>query len=350
VGVVIAGLIVVVIALGVAAAVALRRRDGGDVHSVEHYRHTLDTLGGVRSRVGTDAGPVSSPPAAAGRAAVPPVGTTDAGSLGTDDAGEAPVSAGSATAIASGSSGEGRESVPVADWRTSAGNGSRGAGSRAGNGNDNGSALAFGDLSQSAEAGRYPPHRRDRAMSAMNRRPRRLAAPVLATAIVLAVLAAVIVVGARSQSNPRHGHAAATSAGQASHARGTGAPSTGHSGHSGAAAASGKSSHTTKPTVPTNFKPVSASATTATYAPPSPAYTLVFTTGTGDCWVQVTTGGKVVLSSTMLAGQQQTVPANGTTTVELGAPAAMSITLDQEPVVMPSTYQTPFTLTFTPST
>jgi redox-sensitive bicupin YhaK (pirin superfamily) len=106
---------------------------------------------------------------------------------------------------------------------------------------------------------------------------------------------------------------------------------------------------TTTTTVPTSFHAVSSTATTATYNPPTASYSLVLTAASGDCWVSVTSGSTAATSKTLLQGQALPIAGNGTTTVTLGAPGAVSITLDHEPLVLPSTYQSPFVLTLVPT-
>jgi hypothetical protein len=109
---------------------------------------------------------------------------------------------------------------------------------------------------------------------------------------------------------------------------------------------------TTTTTQPTSFSPQSgATATTATYVPPTASYTLNLTAGTSPCWVSVLSSatGKSLFTGTLPAGQSQQVPAQGTTTVTIGAPSALAVTLDGEPVTMPPGFQAPFTMTMQPA-
>src|SRR5271166_6472245 len=156
-----------VVVLAVVAIWGLRRRGGDDVHSVEGYRHTLDTLQGIRSKTPTSVRVVAGREESEGRHAAPP---------------EPPAPAG---------------------------DGVRGHSSAANPGRD----LVRGER---------------RAISRMNHRPRRVAAPVASALIVAAVVAGLIVVGARQRHHPpttpttaAHGsHTASTAATTGTHAAG----------------------------------------------------------------------------------------------------------------------------------
>jgi len=54
------------------------------------------------------------------------------------------------------------------------------------------------------------------------------------------------------------------------------------------------------------------------------------------------------LQRVLAAGQQQTIPATGLVSVEIGAPSSFTATVNGSPVTLPSGYQTPLTLHFTP--
>src|SRR5271165_7117566 len=77
-----------VVVLAVVAIWGLRRRGGDDVHSVEGYRHTLDTLQGIRSKTPTSVRVVAGREESEGRHAAPPEppapARRGAGGLGPD--------------------------------------------------------------------------------------------------------------------------------------------------------------------------------------------------------------------------------------------------------------------------
>ena len=214
-----------------------------------------------------------------------------------------------------------------------------------------------------------PPRVQARALSSMNHRPRRLGGPIAVAAVVLVLLVVVVLIGAHSDhpghsttttaptttpatpttASPAGGHATTTTP-----AGGHAATTTPAGGHAAATTPAGgkhgKPTPTTAPALPTKFTPVTSTATTATYALPAASYTITFTTAGGECWINVATpgGGTTVYSETLAAGASHAVTATGQTTVTLGAPSVVSITVDHEPVVLPAGYQTPFTLTFQP--
>jgi len=294
-------LIVVAVVVVLVAAVAflgLRRRSTDDVHSVEHYRQTLTTLQSVRTRSqGSGVRVIGGPES-------PPTGSAEGGNGGLE------------------------------------------TGTR-----------YFEDPSVAGTASdrelRSSRRRQDRAIASMNRRPRRLAAPIASAVVVIAVVAALAVVGARQ----RH-HATTTTTG--SHVTNTlHATTTGAAGAAGGTTASTTppSTHhrrgvTTTTTLPLRFAPQSPTATTATYVPPTDNYTLTVGATTANCWVSVTeqANGKVLFAGTLTAGQQQSVQASGVATIAIGAPSVVAVSLDQTPVVLPEGYQSPFVMTFQPST
>ncbi len=71
---------------------------------------------------------------------------------------------------------------------------------------------------------------------------------------------------------------------------------------------------------------------------------------TGSCWLTVTSStGTVLLSQTLTAGEVKQVTNAGTTTIVVGAPTVVRVTIDHRPVVLPAGYQTPFTITLAPA-
>src|ERR1700722_7772269 len=226
--------IVVVLALVAGVAWLVRRRGGDETHSVEGYRSTLDTLGGMRARTST----------------VRVLGQSE-------DASDPP--------------------RPPAR------------------------SLVFEDPTPTPTPPSLGRRGQDRAMSAMNHRPRRLGAPILVAAVVIALLVVVVVIGARAQHH--HPNATGTTT-TAVHGKTT------TTGHSGTTTTTAPKATTT--TVPTSFVATTSTPTSATYVPPAPSYTLTLTATTGACWVTVKSStGSTVFSQTLASGQTQSVPLAG---------------------------------------
>ncbi len=270
--------VVVAVVLVALALRAVRRRGGDEAHSVEDYRHTMHTLSDIRSRSTTRSVRIL------GQKEEPPDGQ------------EVPV---------------GQTAPPV-----------------------------FEDPGLRAPASpSRDRRRRDRAMSTMNHRPRRLAAPLVVAVIVLAALVAVVVVGARSQHHKP--------------SSGTGVPSSSPTTVTSRRArppTRQTTTTTTTTTVPARFVPVAATSLTATYHPPAATYSVTLSTKTSDCWVTVSSSsGTSIFSETMHPGQTKTLSVTGEATVTIGAPSALAVTLDHEPVVLPTGYGTPFTMTLQPA-
>lgn len=105
-------------------------------------------------------------------------------------------------------------------------------------------------------------------------------------------------------------------------------------------------SHTSATTVP-QIRPTSATSSTADYGAPSTGYT-VDLRATGLCWVDATAAstGNVVWTGTLQTGQSQSIPATGSLIVRLGAANDVTVTMNGEPVVLPSGFQSPFNMSF----
>jgi|SRR6185437_15736139 len=306
--------IVVVLVVVTGAAWLVRRSGGDDDHSVEGYRHTLDTLGGIRSR------------SSSGTVRV--LGQTD------DPAAPADPGPGQATGPSTG---------------PSTGPATGGGFPRPGTGQGRG--LVFEDPATRPPASVGPTpsgggRRPDRAISAMNRRPRRLGAPILVAAVVLAVLVAIILVGAHAH-HPKS--STTTTTGPRSHPT-----TTVRGGAAGAHATTTTrpppTTTTTSTTVPSSFTATTYTSTTGTYVPPAASYTVVLTAANGDCWLTVqSAGGTTVFTQTLTPGQSKSLPLTGVNTIEIGAPSALTVTIDRKPVVLPAGYQTPFRMTLQPA-
>jgi uncharacterized membrane protein len=319
------GVVVVVVVLAVVVGLVVvggnRRRGTSEVHSVDHYRRTLHTLSDIHARptptvrvLGRDAETTPPPPAVA------PPPPSSPGSSRTRPGG----------AHQSGlRRGNGGATAPVGQPRPS------------------GRPLVFGDETDAPSGGSSDRSRgRARAMSAMNHRPHRLAAPVAVIVVVVVVLALVVYLGGRHHTKPTSSGSAsrATTTTRAAAAHGHGSTHT-HTKGGGTTTAP----TTTTTTAPPTFSPIQASATTASYVVPAQHYTLVVTATSGACWVQTTTvAGTSPYGETLQPGASHTITATGVMTVELGAPTA-GVTINGIPVVFPIGYQTPFYMTVTPA-
>jgi cytoskeletal protein RodZ len=179
--------------------------------------------------------------------------------------------------------------------------------------------------------------RQERDMEAINHRPRRLAAPLAAVAVVGILIAVLVVAGVHSR-NPRHGPASTT----------TTAP--GHSPSAGHRTTSTTASTTTTTAPPAVSAPQSTSAQAATYKVAAASYSVNLAATGGECWVQATAqGGNVVFSGVLPSGQSHTVAVSGPLTVEAGAPGSFAATVDGAAVSLPPGAQAPFTLSFVPA-
>ncbi len=332
-------LLVVVVGIG-AAAWALRRRSVDDTHSVEGYRHTLDTLESLRTQSSSVKVRQSSRQGTASTTG----GRTDQGVDEHPDDRLPPPGA-------SGSAGPTTEDPgpPRAE---------RGA-------------LVFGEGIRSApdaaEVSRSRA-RRDRAVSSMNRRPRRLGGPIAAGAAVVLVVAVLAYIGARSPHGSPHASPHPSAPATSAHAHSTTVrtttphppsttsshkvstpPTASHRGRvSGVHAA--KPPASTPTTLPRQYTPVTSTPTTATYTPVAASYSLSVGSSSGRCWVLVTSSsGATLFTGTLAPGQLQTVPATGTTSVQIGAPTVVTLAVDGKPVYLPAGYQTPFVVTFQPA-
>ncbi len=301
---------------------AVRRRGVDEVHSVDGYRHTLETLQDIRSRSGSGSvrvlgGPTgtTASPSSSGEGVVPTTPPAPA---------PAPFDAAAPNAIVAPTTPPGAGRSP---------------GNRHGRGSEE---LVFDDTALGDMVG--PLHTgtdkrgQDQAISAMGHRPRRLGVAVTAI-VVVALLAVVIVVGIHFDHSSHH--TVASKAASAAGSRQAGVKK-----HSKKASAP----TTTTTTVPPTFTAVTYTATTATYTPPSTSYAVTFATKTGACWITVTSAtGSVLFTQTLQPGQSKSISTTGKSTIILGAPSSVTITIDHVPVVLPGGYQTPFYMTLLPA-
>ncbi len=288
------GVIVVVVVVAGALLYALfRRRSHDDAHSVEHYHRQLHTLEEIRAHPLDDSNGRSEAP-------FPASTSTASSSVRLTEPGR-PVAPPPVP-----------PPVPLGDEPIRLGD-------------------PGGEPLPSASAVR----RQERAMEAINHRPRRLAAP-LAAVVVVAVLVAVLIVAGTHRNTPRHSNTATTTTTPA-HAR-------------SAAHQTTTTTTTTTSAPPAVSAPQPTSAQAATYKVAAASYSLSLAATGGECWVEATSAsGSVLFSNVLSAGQSHAIAATGPVTVVAGAPGSFAATVDGAPVSLPPGAQSPFTLSFVPA-
>jgi hypothetical protein len=325
--VVIAVVAVLVLVVGAIAVFAFRRGGGDEVHSVEGYRQALDTLREVGSKgasptvrvIGREADPVQDPPGG-------PPGSRSVsmpGSLATERESAAFGSGPEETGVGLD---DGAGGMPVFGEREPTG------------------ASTGRSIARESRQTR-------RAISAMNHRPRRMGASLVAAAIVVAAVAVLVLV-VRDHRKPAAGHHDSPTTTTTAHTTNTTTASTVAHQASGAhhSATHKSGAHQSAPHNPNNYAPVSATPGAATYAPPATSYSLVVDAGAGDCWLQITqvATGASVYANTLTQGQSESVTLTGASTVVLGSPSSVTMKLDNEPLLLPPGFLTPFTVTLQP--
>jgi len=296
--------LIVLVAGGIVAAV-IRRPSGDDLYSVQSYNNALGTLENLSERIGPPTRPAVRPvvlPRGEGsdepvRLPVPPVRVR-----GTDEFPDPD------------------EPIVFDDARPS---GRLPAGQAAG-------------ADEPATPKRGSREQRI-ALGSMNHRRGPGAVPIaIGGAIVLFIVLAVI---GSHHSTKSSGTLATTT------------PTTGSPG----APSTTRPPSTTQPpptTLPTTFVATAASSTgtSATYTVLNTDYQLTLT-GTGSCWVQVTSSasGSTLWAGALSAGTVQNVSASGTITVQFGTPT-LTLAVNDIPLVLPSPLRTPFVATIQPST
>jgi hypothetical protein len=305
--VLIGGLIVVVVVLGVIAAVLLTRRSHDDVHSVEHYHRQLHTLEEISGHPGDAAN-----------------GSTAGEKV--DSAGKAegevfPASAfrvsGSSTVRLTGSDQPPVPPVPP----PSVPNPSK--------------PLTFDDASPDPVPATFMTGNEDRVIRSIDHRPRRWGGPAAAVGAVLVLVLVLVLTGLHSNAGKHHGKSATATTTATTH------PGTTHRHH--------ETTTTTSTTAaPSVSAPSTTTAHTASYTVSDAAYSLNIAATTGECWVDVTNSatGAVLFTTTLQSGQSHTIAASGPVTVIAGAPGAFAATVDGAAVTLPPGNQAPFTLNF----
>jgi hypothetical protein len=178
------------------------------------------------------------------------------------------------------------------------------------------------------------PRNRDKAMTSINRRPRRLAAPAMAVAGVLVLVVVLLLTGSHAVPPSR------------THSPGT---NSGHHGSTKPKPPKKKSVSTTSTTPPPAVSsPQAATPESATYDVADSTFTVGLTATSGACWVDATSSatGATLFSGTLAPGGQHSFSATGPVTVIVGAPSVLNATVDGVAVVLPPGFQTPFTMSF----
>jgi len=189
------------------------------------------------------------------------------------------------------------------------------------------------------------------AMASMDHRSRRWSGiAAIAVVVVLVVAAAAVYEGSRHTSATADRRTASAGGSPAvRHPASTTRVSPARSRHTGTTHKKGSHPATsTAPTTPTQLVATSSSPTAAVYPTPTGAYQVTLA-ATGPCWVDATatSTGSTVWTGTMEAGQTQVLPATGPLAVEIGSTAA-TLSMNGEPVVLPTPLQAPFVATFDP--
>ena len=192
-------------------------------------------------------------------------------------------------------------------------------------------------------AGGGLPGRPDRAMSAMNHRPRRLGAPIAAVAAVAVLIVVLLLAGIHQtpvKGKGRHHVTSATHHAGTSH--GEGEDEDEGQRHHDNLHDYGRRPGVTAVDVNRPIRPPTWSVRRRTQWSFRPA---------AACWLYATnaTTGAVLYTGELAAGQSETVPAPGPITVEVGAPQVFSATLNGQAVTLPFGFQAPFTMHFVQS-
>ena len=290
----IGGIAGVVVLVGLAAVVLLRRRSHDDVHSVEHYHRQLHTLEEMQAHL-----PSAEPPNGNGQRALPASAFKVSGTstVRLTESGLTPVPPIPPPPVAT-------PSEPV----------------------------SFDDAGPEQVQPNFMRGTQDRVMEAINNRPRRLAGPAAAIAAVTVLIVVLIFTGIHSNPRPHHAKAGATA---------TSRP------HSGTRTRN-HATTTTTTAPPSVSAPQAGSAHAATYQVAATNYSLALAATTGECWIEATSTatGSVLFTATLFPGQSHTIAAAGPVTVIAGAPAAFSAAVNGSAVSLPAGYQAPFTLSF----
>lgn len=204
--------------------------------------------------------------------------------------------------------------------------------------------LVFGDESAGPPPTPRSRHERDRALSIMQRPAHRFGG-VLGVVLLCLVIAAALI--AYAVVRTRHDTTAGLGGGHPAGTAHASSPSTPASTGRKGATAHHRGSGATTP--PTRYTPSNATASSATYVPRRSEYTITLGALGAPCWVSVTSAsGSTVLEQTFAPGASATVKLSGTSTLDIGAPKAVSLDIGGVPAVIPATAAGPFSVTLSP--
>lgn len=294
----IGGIVAAVVVTALAVTLLTRRVTHDDVHSVEGYHRSLHTLEGINAHPTISGGAEHS--VQGENSAYPESAVRVAGTPAVRVTG-------------------GRGSVPPVPPPPLA---------------DAVNPVTFDDAAQApAPPPPSEPRNRDKAMTSINRRPRRLAAPAMAVAGVLVLIVVLLLTGSHAVP-PGHSHSG---------------PNNGHHNSTKSKPPKKSSVSTTSTTPPPAVSsPQAATPQSATYTVADSTFTVDLTATSGACWVDATSSatGTTLFSGTLAAGSGQSFSATGPVTVIIGAPNVLNATVDGGAVVLPPGFQTPFTMSF----
>lgn len=288
------GLIMIVAILVIVGVLLLRRRGRDEIHSIDHYRHALDTLQEMRGPAGSSVRILTDDEVRELRKPTPlPVIRTDV---------RAPVP----------------PRIPAPP-----------------EGRD---AMVFDESGTPSEeqplepAGRGHLHHENPvwAINRMeNRRPlqsREIWAAVGALLVLLVLIVVGVVIG-RSSSGGSH---ATTTL--------TGRPHT----------TTTRPATTTTLAAPASWTPEpGGSATAASYQIPGSSYTVTVTAASGDCWTVATSAsGSQVFAGSITSGSSQDIKGSSGLSVTLGAPGNVTVKVNGVPLTFPASFAAPLVLTF----
>jgi hypothetical protein len=91
-----------------------------------------------------------------------------------------------------------------------------------------------------------------------------------------------------------------------------------------------------------------ATSSLAVYRVPAGSYTFKFTVSSGDCWLGAEAGSGYAWMATVYPGTPSTYSTTGTSTIRIGAPSVLSVSVNGKPVVLPKNSQ-PYDIEFVPS-
>ena len=330
-----------VVAASFLAALLLRRRSHGDVHSVEGYHrqiHTLETISEHPPGPEASDHPVDGPKHAYPESAVRLTDSTTVRLIGSGQTPVPPVAPPPVslppipvtfddTLVRPAEPGP-AESSPDDNGDESSGddNGDESSGAKPITAESGRAESSPAELSPTEGT---PP---DRAVSRMNRRPRRLLAPGLAVAAVTILIAVLLIAGSHTVAPP-HRSAATTN----HHHKSKGSDST-------------RVTTTTGPPPPVVSAPQSSTANAATYS---------VGRARSHWWSRPPRAragsacpappGPISSSATLAPGETHTLPVTGPISVNVGAPSSFAATVNGAPVALPTGFQTPLTLNFAPA-